>query len=190
VERIFQAILWGFQKTKLITSLSLEVLPHADYQKEGILWNWPESLAHFFPFEGSHMANYPVQDVEGIGPVRGEALRNAGINDTDKLLAATKTAKQRQELAAKTGISDAHILKFANMVDLYRIQGIGSEYSELLESSGVDTVVELSKRVPENLHATLEKVNTEKSKTRRTPTQVEVTQWVAQAKTLPRVLEY
>ena len=93
-------------------------------------------------------------------------------------------------MAAKTGISDAHILKFANMVDLYRIQGIGSEYSELLESSGVDTVVELSKRVPENLHATLEKVNTEKSKTRRTPTQLEVTQWVAQAKTLPRVLEY
>ena len=106
------------------------------------------------------------------------------------LLAATKTPKQRHELAAKTGISDTHILKFANMVDLYRIQGIGSEYSELLESSGVDTVVELSKRVPENLHATLEKVNTEKSKTRRTPTQVEVTQWVAQAKTLPRVLEY
>jgi hypothetical protein len=33
-------------------------------------------------------------------------------------------------------------------------------------------------------------VNTEKSKTRRTPTQLEVTQWVAQAKTLPRVLEY
>ena len=84
MERIFQAILWGFQKTKLITSLSLEVLSHADYQKEVILWNWPASLAHFFPFEGSHMANYPVQDVEGIGPVRGEALRNAGINDTDK----------------------------------------------------------------------------------------------------------
>ncbi|MCS6833621.1 MAG: DUF4332 domain-containing protein, partial [Flammeovirgaceae bacterium] len=67
------------------------------------------------------MANYKIEDLEGIGPVLGEKFRAAGINNTDALLANTKTPKQRKELAEKTGISEKQILKFANMVDLYRI---------------------------------------------------------------------
>ena len=79
------------------------------------------------------MANYKIENVEGIGPVMGEKLRAVGINDTDKLLENTLTPKQRKDLAEKTEISPKLILRFANMVDLYRITGIGSEYSELLE---------------------------------------------------------
>ena len=136
------------------------------------------------------MANYQIEDVEGIGPVRGELLRKAGIKDSDKLLAACKTTKKREELSAKTGISHGIILKLANRVDLYRVDGIGSEYSDLLESSGVDTVVELATRKAENLLQTLTKVNKENHKTRRTPNLAEVTGWIQKAKKLPRVLEY
>jgi predicted flap endonuclease-1-like 5' DNA nuclease len=78
----------------------------------------------------------------------------------------------------------------ANRVDLYRVDGIGSEYSDLLESSGVDTVVELATRKAENLLQTLTKVNKEKNKTRRTPNLAEITGWIQKAKKLPRVLEY
>ena len=56
------------------------------------------------------------------------------------MLEAGKTKKDRTELAKKTGISETLILKWVNMVDLYRIKGIGAEFSELLEASGVDTV--------------------------------------------------
>lgn len=136
------------------------------------------------------MANYEIEDVEGIGPVRGELLRKAGIKDTDKLLAACKTPKKRADLSEKTGISETIILKLANRVDLYRVDGIGSEYSDLLESSGVDTVVELATRKPANLLETLTKVNKAKHKTRRTPTLAEVTKWIQAAKSMPRVLEY
>lgn len=136
------------------------------------------------------MANYKIEDLEGIGPVLGEKFRAAGINNTDALLANTKTPKQRKELAEKTGISEKQILKFANMVDLYRINGIGSEFSELLEASGVDTVPELAQRNPENLTKKMEEVNAEKKLTRRTPSLAEVTKWIEQAKTLPRMLEY
>ena len=136
------------------------------------------------------MANYQIEDVEGIGPVRGELLRKAGIKDSDKLLAACKTTKKREDLSTKTGISYGIILKLANRVDLYRVDGIGSEYSDLLESSGVDTVVELATRKAENLLQTLTKVNKEKNKTRRTPNLAEVTGWIQKAKKLPRVLEY
>ena len=136
------------------------------------------------------MANYKIEDIEGIGEKLGAKLRAAGINTTDKMLVGTKTKKQRKDLAASTGISEKLILKFANMVDLYRINGIGQEYSELLEAAGVDTVPELANRNAENLTAKMEEVNAVKKLVRRTPSLKEVEKWVVEAKTLPRVLEY
>jgi predicted flap endonuclease-1-like 5' DNA nuclease len=136
------------------------------------------------------MANYKIEDLEGVGPVLGEKFRSAGVNNTDTLLAHSKTKKQRRELAEKTGISEDKVLKFANMVDLYRIKGIGSEFSELLEAAGVDTVPELAQRNAENLTKKMEEVNGEKKLVRRTPSLKEVEGWVAQAKELPRALEY
>jgi predicted flap endonuclease-1-like 5' DNA nuclease len=136
------------------------------------------------------MANYKIENVEGIGPVYGEKFRSAGITDTDGLLASTHTPTQRRTLAEVTGLSESQILKFANMVDLYRISGIGSEYAELLEVSGVDTVPDLATRNPANLAEKLASVNAEKKLTRRVPSESEVSDWVEQAKQLPRALEY
>ena len=136
------------------------------------------------------MANYKIEDVEGIGSVIGEKLRAAGVKDTDALLAHCLTPKQRRELAEKCGLSEARLLKFANMVDLYRISGVGSEFSELLEAAGVDTVPELAQRNAANLTAAMAALNAEKKLTRRVPSEAEVTKWIEQAKTLPRKLEY
>lgn len=136
------------------------------------------------------MANYKIEEIEGIGPVMGEKLRAVGVNNTDKLLEATKTKRQRQDLAAATDISEKLILRFANMADLFRITGVGQEFAELLEAAGVDTVPELAQRRPDNLTAKMEEVNETKKLTRRTPSMIEVEKWVAEAKELPRVLEY
>jgi predicted flap endonuclease-1-like 5' DNA nuclease len=136
------------------------------------------------------MANYKIEEIEGIGPALGEKFRSAGITSTDKLLAGTKTKKQRQQLAEASGISEKQVLKFANMADLFRISGIGQEYAELLEAAGVDTVPELAMRKPENLAPKMEELNAEKKLTRRTPSLKEVEKWVAEAKELPRALEY
>lgn len=136
------------------------------------------------------MASYKIEDVEGIGPVIGEKLRAAGVTNTEVLLQSCRTPSERRDLAEKTGIPEAKVLKFANMVDLYRISGIGSEYSELLEASGVDTVPELAQRNPTNLAQKMAEVNEAKRLTRRIPAPEEVTRWIEEAKTLPRVLEY
>ena len=136
------------------------------------------------------MANYPIQDVEGIGPTYGEKLEAAGIKDTDALLVATATKASRKELAEKTDLSESSILKWANMVDLYRINGVGSEFSELLEAAGVDTVPELAQRRADNLAAKMVEVNDAKKLTRRVPTEADCEKWVAEAKTLPRAIEY
>lgn len=136
------------------------------------------------------MANHKIEEVEGIGPAIGEKLRAAGLATTDALLEGAKTPKQRAELAEKTGLSEKQILKFTNMVDLFRISGVGSEYAELLEAAGVDTVPELAQRNAVNLAKKLAEVNEAKSLTRRVPSEAEVTKWVEQAKTLPRAIEY
>lgn len=136
------------------------------------------------------MANRTIEDVEGIGPVIGALLRKVGITDTDALLAATRRAAQRKSLAASTGLGIKQVLKLANMVDLYRINGIGSEYAQLLEAAGVDTVPELARRRPENLLQALAAANASRPMVRRLPTDGEVHDWVRQAKSLPRMLEY
>lgn len=136
------------------------------------------------------MANHKIEDIEGIGAVMGEKFRSAGVKDTDSLLQNALTPKQRKHLAEKTGLSEARILKFANMADLYRISGVGSEYSELLEAAGVDTVPELAKRNAANLTQAMATLNQEKKLTRQVPTESEVTKWIEQAKGLPRMLEY
>ena len=80
------------------------------------------------------------------------------------------------------------ILEWVNHVDLYRIKGVGSEYADLLEEAGVDTVVELATRKPENLHKAMLESNQKKDLVRKLPALSQVTEWVAQAKKLPRVV--
>src|SRR5512136_767649 len=92
-----------------------------------------------------------IVDVEGIGPKYAEKLIKAGVASTDALLKAGATPKGRKNLAEKTGIGDALILEWVNHVDLYRIKGVGSEYADLLEEAGVDTIPELAQRKAANL---------------------------------------
>jgi predicted flap endonuclease-1-like 5' DNA nuclease len=131
-----------------------------------------------------------VVDIEGVGPVFAAKLEAAGVKDTDALLKMGATPKGRQELAEKAGVTEKQILEWVNRVDLYRIKGIGSEYSDLLETAGVDTVVELATRKPENLVAKMTEVNEAKHLVRKLPTLDQVEDWVKQAKALPRVVSY
>jgi predicted flap endonuclease-1-like 5' DNA nuclease len=131
-----------------------------------------------------------IIDIEGIGPTYAEKLNSLKIRTTADLLTAGATPIMRRELAEKTGISPKLILEWVNLSDLLRIKGVGEEYSDLLEEAGVDTVVELGKRVPEHLHAKMIEVNETKKLVRRVPTQTMVERWVAEAKTLPRKIEY
>lgn len=131
-----------------------------------------------------------IINIEGIGPVYAGKLQEAGIRTTEALLDAGKTPKGREALEEKTGIGGKLILEWVNLADLFRIKGVGEEYSDLLEEAGVDTVPELAQRNPVNLNQKLGKVNAEKSLVRRLPSQGQVADWVAQAKALDRVITY
>lgn len=136
------------------------------------------------------MSNYKIEDIEGIGPALVEKFRSAGVKDTASLLAECNTPKKRKAMAEKTGIPEAQILKFTNMADLYRIKGVGSEFAQLLEAAGVDTVPELAKRKAENLAQTMSELNAKKKLTRIVPSSKQVAGWIEQAKSLARVISY
>jgi predicted flap endonuclease-1-like 5' DNA nuclease len=128
--------------------------------------------------------------IEGIGEKYATQLKMVGISTTESLLDRGRTPTGRKEITEKSGISKKLILEWVNLADLFRIKGVGEEYSDLLEEAGVDTVVELAQRVPANLYSSLVEVNKKKKLVRKLPTENQVSNWVKQAKKLPRVVEY
>ena len=134
------------------------------------------------------MAN--LLEIEGVGEKYADKLKSAGVRSTEALLQMGSTPKGRKEIAEKSGISDALILEWVNHVDLFRIKGVAEEYSDLLEEAGVDTVPELAQRKPENLLEKMTQINQQKKLVRRLPVLSQVTDWVEQAKKLPRIVSY
>jgi predicted flap endonuclease-1-like 5' DNA nuclease len=131
-----------------------------------------------------------LNEIEGVGEVYSHKLHDAGIDSTEELLESCATPKTRRMIAERAGISEAMLLKWLNNADLFRIKGIGQEYADLLEVSGVDTVPELAMRNPENLLVRMMEVNTNKKLVRKMPNLDQVRDWITQAKSLPRMISY
>lgn len=132
----------------------------------------------------------PIKKIEGIGEKYTGQLKMIGVGTVEALLERGASPKGRQEIAEKSKISEKLILEWVNRADLFRVKGVGEEYSDLLEAAGVDTVVELAQRKPENLFEKMVAVNMEKKLVRKLPTLAQVSSWVEQCKKLPRVVTY
>ncbi len=135
------------------------------------------------------MTYHRIGDIEGIGSVYATKLRAAGVGSVEKLLEAGADPAGRKKLADTIGVESKKILNWVNMADLFRVKGVGSEYAELLEKSGVDTVKELRTRNPENLFAKMKSVNSAgRPLVRSLPGLKNVESWVKHAQTLkPRI---
>jgi predicted flap endonuclease-1-like 5' DNA nuclease len=129
-----------------------------------------------------------LAEIEGIGAVYQEKLQVAGVGSVEALLEQGATRDGRQKLAAASGVSDTLVLEWVNHADLFRVKGVGSEYADLLEEAGVDSVPELAQRNPANLAAALNEANESKRLVRSVPSESQVQAWVAEAKTLPPVV--
>jgi uncharacterized membrane protein HdeD (DUF308 family)/predicted flap endonuclease-1-like 5' DNA nuclease len=142
------------------------------------------------PAEQAAFLKKEIEYVEGIGPVYGAKLKAVGINSPLDLLRKGATRKGRELIAEASGITGTLILKWVNHADLFRLKGVGSEYADLLEAAGVDTVVELAQRNPANLHTKMVATNEEKKLVRQLPSAAQVEGWVSEAKLLDRVVTY
>ena len=132
----------------------------------------------------------PVTQLKGMNDGLAAQLKAQGIADSDQLLKASAKPADRKALANKVGAKERDILELANRADLSRVKGVAGVFSDLLEKAGVDTVKELATRRPDNLHAKIKEVNEAEQHSKRIPTEAEVTDWVAQAKDLPKILSY
>jgi predicted flap endonuclease-1-like 5' DNA nuclease len=131
-----------------------------------------------------------IIDIEGIGEIYAKKLGDIGIKTVETLLEKGASRKGRREIVEQSGIGDKLILKWVNRADLSRVKGIGEEYADLLEIAGVDTVPELAGRNAENLLKKLVEVNEDKKLVRKTPSLSQVRDWIKQAKSLPRAIDY
>lgn len=131
-----------------------------------------------------------IEDIEGIGEKTGQLLREAGIATMSQLLAAAGNKDGRRELAEKTGLSEKNILKWVNLADLCRISGVSTQYSELLEAAGVDSVKELATRRADNLATKMHQVNETKKLVRQPPNAGAIGKWIEQAKTLDAAVSH
>jgi predicted flap endonuclease-1-like 5' DNA nuclease len=132
-----------------------------------------------------------IEEIEGVGAANAGKLREAGIRTTDDLLERGAKRRERELLAGTTGISPKLILEWVNHADLMRLTGVGSEFSDLLEAAGVDSPAELAQRNPDILATTfLEVVAARPGVVRRSPSKAEVEKWIAEAKTIVKVVEH
>ncbi len=125
-----------------------------------------------------------IDAIEGIGQRNATKLRKAGIRTTEALLKRAHDRRGRKALSDVTNLEERKLLEWVNRADLMRCKGIGSEYSDLLEAAGVDTVKELRRRNPITLTAVMVELNEKKRLVRRLPTEAMVARWVEHAKTL------
>jgi predicted flap endonuclease-1-like 5' DNA nuclease len=125
-----------------------------------------------------------VAEIEGVNTRDAKKLESAGVRTTDDLLKSAGPASGRKSLADTTGIAPTVILEWVNRADLMRIKGVGTEFSDLLEASGVDSTKELAQRAPENLQAKMVEINESKKLVRRVPALSEVEKWIGQSKAL------
>jgi predicted flap endonuclease-1-like 5' DNA nuclease len=133
---------------------------------------------------------YNIDEIEGIGQTYAQKLQAYQINTTTELLEKGSSKKEREMIADATGISESLILKWVNHADLFRINGVAGQFSELLEAAGVDTVKELATRNAENLHVKLVDTNEKSNLTGRVPTVESLKEMIAHAKTLEAKITY
>ena len=82
------------------------------------------------------------------------------------------------------------ILTWVNHADLIRLNGVGPQFAELLEAAGVDTVRELRTRNAAHLSVRLIEINEAKNIAGTTPSEIQVTAWIEEAKTLDPKVSY
>ena len=134
--------------------------------------------------------SYPLTAIAGIGPAMTARLKALGIRTTDKLLEASKTAKDRKALAQKLDIDEQTVLRWANLTDRMRIKGVREPYAELLKDAGVDTVKELKYRNPGRLAQAMAEANARRKRVRLLPSEKRVGRWIEAARRLDQKIRY
>ncbi|MBN1220002.1 MAG: DUF4332 domain-containing protein [Anaerolineae bacterium] len=128
--------------------------------------------------------------VKGIGRKYTALLREkAGIESIEELRETGATPAKRAALAQQTGRNETVILRWVQLADLMRLEGVGQDYSALLWEAGIKTPSDLPAQNPERLLQLLTRLNDQKRLTHRLPSIGQIMSWMEQAKGLPDLVK-
>jgi hypothetical protein len=119
-----------------------------------------------------------------------QSLYAVGISHIETFLQHVNTPQERESLAAQTQIAEGDLLTYANVADLMRLPGVDSVLGQLLEKSGVDTIVELGKRNPQKLHEAVVSTNEREAYIHQVPTVDQLRGLINAAKILGREITH
>jgi predicted flap endonuclease-1-like 5' DNA nuclease len=128
-----------------------------------------------------------LHEIEGIGEVYAQKLQDAGVSTMQSLLEKGSSPQGCQELANVTGISETRIQGWINRARLAQVKGIGEEYADLLLIAGVKSISNLAQKSSGALYEDLTLVNQEKKLVRKLPSQIQIEDWIIQARQLQKV---
>lgn len=133
--------------------------------------------------------SYEIEEIEGIGTGYGTRLRNMDISTTRDLLTQCPNVSGIKTIASDIQLESDVVRSWSSMADLMRVRGIGGQYAELLEYSGVHTVQSLASSDASGLAMQLADTNANENRVRSVPDTGTVSSWIDHAKTLPQVLD-
>ncbi len=127
---------------------------------------------------------YRLSEISGVLHTHITNLATMGINDTDDLLTQCGTPNGRERIKHATKIPVEDLMRWAKRAELMRISGMGNEQATLLVASGVDTLMELRRRVPTDHHDKLEGEKETLFIVKSRPSANTIRDWVVSAKQL------
>jgi uncharacterized membrane protein len=137
------------------------------------------------PLEVHEAATLLVAAAQTLDAAAAAKLHDAGIYDANAFLAKAATTPGRNELAKATGYDAGTILTWAKELDLARVRGLSPTAAAALLAAGIDSVPELGQRNAEHLAAALNQASGSAVYSVDT-----VAGWIAQAKSLPRIINF
>lgn len=127
---------------------------------------------------------FAIKQIQSIKPSYAKKLEECQILTTADLLKKCAKKESREKVSKKSGISDIILSDWAVMSDFMRIKGIGEEYSDLLEESGVKDAADLQKADPVKLIESMKETNERLKLARFVPPEIVILNWIDQAKKL------
>ena len=133
---------------------------------------------------------FKLSGFRGVNSEHVEKLAAVGIKTAEKMLAAGQTAEKRAALAQDTGIPEEIILELVKLSDLARLPGVKGIRARLYYDAEVDCVEKMAAWEPEALLKMTAEFVARTEFDGIAPLPKEVSSTIANAKRLPRVVEY
>lgn len=133
---------------------------------------------------------FKLKDFRGVDQRVLSNLANLKIKNAEQMLFASQTAENRRALAKQAGIPLEAIVELVRLCDLSRLPGVKGIRARLYYDAGVDSVEKLASYEPDELLAQTRDFVQRTGFEGIAPLPKEVSSTIANARKLPKVVEW